>query len=424
MSSRRSAPFRPIVLLLSLGLFPAGCLVGGQAASAPQQRDDRLLAELRRQEKWAGEAAAGRASREELKAAQAGDLDAQADLRQRFRKLLRAAERATWVREATPAALQGRSDAEKADLTASFDKAARLRKDAWDTADEIAQTLCAIEGPSPLSLGDLRRGLATVRAAQQSEKRIAKLAPVPLAARAAPAAGGKAAEPAPSAGKTEPAPADAKAGTKEGTKAAAGDAKELRLAVAAPPLPKPFIVAAALLLEKHPAEGDSLRSFKPELAEEAAQIRAALADLRARRPPEADASAEGTTAAGTAGAGAAAGSSAGMEGEEGDAPASGETGAAHGDARSAGEHKIDLKGEARAILRRRGPPRSILLRPDGTFVLRYDGPLRCPSPPCPPTADFHFGADGERLREAPAKAPAPTPAQPPADPPAQPPAAR
>src|ERR1700694_716784 len=114
MPSLRSVNLGPIAFLVALAILPAGCLVGGQAASAPQQRDDRLLAELRRQEKWAGEAAAGRASREELKAAQAGDVDAQADLRQRFRKLLRAAERATWVREATPAALQGRTDAEKA----------------------------------------------------------------------------------------------------------------------------------------------------------------------------------------------------------------------------------------------------------------------------------------------------------------------
>jgi hypothetical protein len=421
MSSLRSVPvrLRPIALLLSLGLFPAGCLVGGQAASAPQERDDRLLAELRRQEKWAGEAAAGRASREELKAAQAGDLDAQADLRQRFRKLLRAAERATWVREATPAALQGRSDAEKAERIASFDKAARLRKDAWDAADEIAQTLCAIDGPSPLSLADLRRGLSTVRAAQQAEKRIAKLPPVQLTARAAPPTGGKTAEPAPSAGKTEPAPSAGKtesapADAKTGTKAAAGDAKEVRLAAAPPPSPKPFIEAAALLLEKHPAEADLLRSFKPDLAEEATQIRAALADLRARRPPETDSSAEGTPAAPTAGAGAAARSSTAEESQEPDAPASGETedSAAEGGKQGAGaQRRIDIKGEARAILRRRGPPRSILLRDDGTFVLRYDGPLRCASPPCPPTEDFHFSADGERLREAPAKAKAPTPAQ-------------
>jgi hypothetical protein len=266
------------------------------------------------------------------------------------------------VREATPAALQGRSEAEKADLIASFDKAARLRKDAWDAADEIAQTLCAIEGPSPLSLGDLRRGLATVRAAQLSEKRIAKLAPVPV-----------------------------------GGKAAAGDAKELRLAVVGPPSPKPFIEAAALLLVRHPAEEGSLRSFRPELAEEANQIRAALADLRAQRPPEADASA-----------------------------GSGETMAAspppEGGKQGAGERQIDLKGEARAILLRRGPPRSILLRPDGTFVLRYDGPLPCPSPPCPPTADFRFGADGKQLDDAPAMAPTPAPAQPPAKPSGQPPA--
>jgi hypothetical protein len=352
MSGLRSVPFRPIAALISLGLLPAGCLVGGRAARPPQ-RDDDLFAQVRQQEKWANQAA-GRASREELKAAQEGDADAQADLRQRFRKLLRAAERATWVREATPAALQGRTETEKADLIASFDWAARLRKDAWEAADEIAQTLCAIDGPSPLSLGDLRRGLATVRAAQTSEKRIAKLAP------------------------TAPE-------TKPGTTASTGEPKGPRLDAAGPPSPRPFIVAAALLLVRHPAEEGSLRSFRPELAEEATQIRAALTDLRAQRPPEADASAETATSAGSADVGVAA------------APAPPSEGAKQGE----GERRIDLKGEARAILVRKGPPRSISLRPDGTFVLRYDGPSRCPSPPCPATTDLHFAADGKQIEDAP-----------------------
>ncbi|GAC1336154.1 MAG: hypothetical protein NVSMB23_00210 [Myxococcales bacterium] len=257
----------------------AGCLGSGRAAG-PAARDDRLLAELRRQERWARESVADRASREELQAAQAGDVDAQADLRQRFRKLLRAAERATWVREATPAALARRGEGSSAELVAAFDRAARLRRDAWDAADQIAETLCALPGPGALSLGDLRRGLATMRAAERVEKRLSRAA-------ASPAAPSPAGPPPAAPSPAGPSPA----------------AREPVLAPTAAPVPRPFIEAAALLLEGHPAEGASLRAFQPGLSDEAAQIRAALADLRARRPPpgSAESEAEGPPPAGGTG---------------------------------------------------------------------------------------------------------------------------
>jgi hypothetical protein len=332
-----------IGMVSAIALMLPGCSSGETA----RQRDERLLAELRRQEQWAGEAAASKPSAAELKRAQDGDRDALADLRKRFHKLVRAALRATWMREATPAALEQATDTEKPALVASFDRAVKLRKDAWDAADQIAEALAQAQGPAAISMGDLRRALATVRAADVAEAWIAKL-------------------PAPS-----PAPA----------KAAAKAAPAVRLAPAPPPTPTPFIEAAALFIDAHPGEQQKLRSFQPELAQEASQIRAALSDLRGRRPPAgappsaADAKSERAEAAVP-------------EGPAEAAPPAG-----------APEHvpaTVRLEGEARATLQERGPPKAIEVRPDGTFVFHYPGP-DCATPPCPAGEDLAFGADGKRL---------------------------
>jgi hypothetical protein len=347
-------------LVFAVALVLPGCASGGAA----RQRDERLFAELRRQEQWAGEAVAGKASAAELKRAQEGDRDAQADLRKRFLKVVRAASRATWLREATPAALEQAADAEKPALVASFDRAVQLRRDAWNAAEEIAEALAQVPGPGPgpaaISMGDLRRALGTVRAADAAEAWIGKLPPPPSPA------------PAKAAASASPAPAQ-------------------RLVPAPPPVPAPFIEAAALLIDAHPSEEERLRSLEPELAQEAAKIRAALADLRARQPPgdappeatppaEADGKAERAEDAGT----------------EGSAKAASPAGAR--------EHvptTLSMEGEARATLEKRGPPRAIEVRPDGTFVFHYAGP-DCATPPCPAGEDLAFGADGKRL---PASAP-------------------
>jgi hypothetical protein len=332
-----------IGMVSAVALMLPGCSSGETA----RQRDERLLAELRRQEEWAGEAAAGKPSAAELKRAQDGDRDAQADLRKRFHKLVRATLRATWMREATPAALEQATDTEKPALVASFDRAGQLRKDAWNAADEIAEALAQAPGPAAISMGDLRRALGTVRAADAAEAWIAKLPP--------------------------PSPAPAKA--------AAPAAPAPRLSPAPPPVPTPFIEAAALFIDAHPGEQEKLRSFQPELAQEASQIRAALSDLRARRPP-AGAPPSGADAKSERAEGAA---------PEGPAEAPPPAGAP--------EHApatLRLEGEARATLQERGPPRAIEVRPDGTFVFHYAGP-DCATPPCPAGEDLAFGADGKRL---------------------------
>ncbi len=343
-------------LVFAVALVLPGCASGGAA----RQRDERLFAELRRQEQWAGEAVAGRASAAELKRAQEGDRDAQADLRKRFLKLVRAASRGTWLREATPAALEQAAGAEKPALVASFDRAVQLRRDAWNAAEEIAEALAQAPGPAAISMGDLRRALGTVRAAAAAEAWIGKLPPPP-----------------------SPAPAKAAA--------AASPAPAQRLVPAPPPVPAPFIEAAALLIDAHPSEEERLRSLEPELAQEAAQVRAALADLRARRPPG-DAPPEAVPPAEANGKAEPAGD-AGTEGPAEVAPPAG--------AREHAPATLRMEGEARATLEKRGPPRAIEVRPDGAFVFHYEGP-DCTTPPCPAGEDLAFGADGKRL---PASAP-------------------
>ncbi|HXN83740.1 MAG TPA: hypothetical protein VN883_14780 [Myxococcales bacterium] len=341
-------------LLSAVALVLPGCATGGAA----RQRDERLFAELRWQEQWAGEAVAGRASAAELKRAQEGDRDAQADLHKRFQKLVRAASRATWLREATPAALEQAADAEKPALVASFDRAVQLRKDAWNAADEIGEALAEAPGPAAISVGDLRRALGTVRAAGAAEAWIAKLPP-----QASPA-------PAKAAASASPAPAP-------------------RLVPAPLPVPTPFIEATALLIDAHPSEEERLRSFQPELAQEEGKIRAALADLRARRPPEG--AAPPAEADGKANANdERAGDSGAVEPAAAPPPAG---------AQGNGPATLRVEGEARATLQERGAPRAIEVRPDGTFVFHYAAP-DCATPPCPPGEDLAFGADGKRLPAA------------------------
>lgn len=356
-------------VLLAGTLALSACISGGSAAARPPQGDDRLRAELARQETWAAETTAGRASAQELKQAQGGDAAAQADLRKRFRQLVRAAARATWIRQATPAALDQAAPADQAKLIASFDRAAQLRRDAWNAAEAIAEALAQAPGRPALSLADLRRGLVTVRSAAAAEARLAQAQAA--AAKKAPAAPGA---PAPSGdaaqAKAPPAPADAKA--------AAAATTRPRLAPAPAPVPTPFVEAAALLIDAHPRQEDGLRAFRPELTEEAAQIQAALDDLRARKPPPGAEAAE----AQAGGAGPAAGAA--------PAPAA---------EAASGEPTLTVGGDALAALRKRGPPKTIRLLPDGNFVFHYDAPGRCARPPCE-GEDLAFGADGSRLAPA------------------------
>src|SRR5256885_13244194 len=96
------------ILLLVLPTLSA-CITG---PSATHERDQRLVREIAQQQRWTGEAVAGRPAAEELDAVRAGDADAGSDARKRLRRLLMAVDRTAWIPEAgVPAPRQGPGDA-------------------------------------------------------------------------------------------------------------------------------------------------------------------------------------------------------------------------------------------------------------------------------------------------------------------------
>src|SRR4051812_49456390 len=84
------------ILILALPALSA-CITGTQPA---QQKDQKLAREIAQQQRWTGEAVAGRPAAEELDAVRSGDADAVSDARKRFRRLLMAVDRTVWIREA------------------------------------------------------------------------------------------------------------------------------------------------------------------------------------------------------------------------------------------------------------------------------------------------------------------------------------
>src|SRR5882672_9823485 len=153
---------------------------------------------------------------------------------------MQAIDRGTWIRNTTA---ELTSDDPDPRLPALFDRAGRLRYDAIQGADELASALGEARGG--LSIGDLRPGFEALRKAQASEDRLARLPP---------RVGG------------------------------------LRLLPAPLPVPRPFIAAAARLVAANPELTRELDRLPPE---DAAQIRARLADVdrgreeqrRAEAPP-------------------------------------------------------------------------------------------------------------------------------------------
>src|SRR5438477_11955730 len=83
--------------LFALALFGSGCIAGGAAV----QRDDRLLRELTRQERWAQQAIDARPTRDQLDSIRGSDYGSVGAARKEFQKLVLAIDRGTWVRETT-----------------------------------------------------------------------------------------------------------------------------------------------------------------------------------------------------------------------------------------------------------------------------------------------------------------------------------
>jgi hypothetical protein len=338
---------RRIAIVFLFGLY--ACLSGPQPA---RPRDDRLLREMAQQQRWAGEALAGRPGRDQLDAVRSGDRDAVADARKRWRKLLTAIERTTWIREAAPDALraaEGDAQAEQ-DVVAAFDRAAQQREDAIAAAGEVGKALAASRARNALSLEELRKGLQEVRAAQRAEQRLSS----------------RVARPGPDA----------------------GPASLQRLSRAAVPPPQPLVEAAGIYVANHPGEQKALDAWPPELAEERTQIRAAAADRNLTRSEMPPAPAENAAPAPQDRAGSGAGDALESESQNQD----GVTG-------DDWSREMKVAADAKKLLAKRGPPASILLRPDGLFALRYAEKRPCGVDECDSTVDYLFDASGRLVRD-------------------------
>ncbi|MFL5312043.1 MAG: hypothetical protein ACJ79H_16545 [Myxococcales bacterium] len=324
-------------------------------AAAPDRSQDTLR-EIERQRRWEADALASRPAADELDAVRDGDPEAVSDTRKRFRRLVTAVERATWIRETVPEVLRASASPDR--LLAAFDAAGRDRNDALSAADETARALATSPSGNAISLDELKRALQVSRLARESEQRLAGTL-------------GRAARPGPSA-----------------------DPLQRLTTVPMPPQP-PFVEATARYLAAHRGQDRAMDSWPPQLAEERGEIRAAAADLRAPQPEAADAGMGEPAAglddedvepivprldAGTADAGSAA--------------------AAGGGTTAPGEaaNTVQVSGDLRNLLSRRGPPLSIAQRPDGLTAFRYREQRPCGVDRCVVTVDYLFDSRGRLMR--------------------------
>ena len=217
-------------------LLGSGCIAG----TAAVERDDRVLRELARQERWAQQAIDARPTREQLDSIRGSDYGSVGAARKELQKLILSIDRGTWVRDTTAEML--RDDPNDPQLLQEFDRGGKLRIAALQGADELADALAEAHGG--LTIADLRPGFEALRKAQASEDRLSRLA------------------------------------------------GPLKLAASPIPVPQPFLDAAAKLLDQNPDMVKDLDKLPPQ---DATKIRAKLSDLdrgkeeqkRAAEPPPA-----------------------------------------------------------------------------------------------------------------------------------------
>ena len=224
-------------------LFCSGCLAGSGAL----QRDDRVLRELARQERWAQQALDARPAKDQLESIRASDFGSVAAARKELQRLIQAADRGTWIRDTSLELLRDGNDPQ---LARDFDRAGRLRGDALQAADELATALAEAHGG--LAMSDLKPAFEMLRKAQTSEDRLAKR-PTSLTA--------------------------------------------LKLTPAPLPVPPPFHDAAARVASDAPEAAKDLDQLSPE---ELAKIRARAADLEREKEAQKHAAAPPAAAAGNA----------------------------------------------------------------------------------------------------------------------------
>jgi len=358
----RIAMRHSVLLLLGTLALPA-CVAESQQARPVEpgpgpgpDRSQETLREIDRQRRWTADALAARPPADELEAVRDGDADAISDTRRRFRRLLTAVERATWIRETVPEVLRASASPDR--LVAAFDGAGRDRTEALAAADASARALAGSRSRNAISLEELKRALQVAHLARQSEQRLA--ANLGRAARAGP-----------------------------------GPDPLQRLATVPMPPQPPFVEATARYLAAHPGEDRAMDAWPPQLAEERSGIRAAAADLRLPEPEAADGG-MGEPAAGMDDQEAEPiipGLDAGMP-DAAAAAADGGNAAVPG----AAAGPVQVSGDLKRLLSRRGPPLSIAQRSDGLTAFRYREQRPCGVDRCTVTVDYLFDSQGHLMR--------------------------
>lgn len=227
----------------ALLLFGAGCITGSSA----MQRDDRLLRELARQERWARQAIDAKPAPDQLASIRGSDYGSVSAARKELQKLLQAVDRATWIRDSAAELMREDRDPQ---LARQFDRAGALRVDALRAADELASALSEAKGG--LTMADLKPAFDSLRRAQASEDHLTRLPSAP------------------------PAP---------------------RFAPAPLPVPRPFLDAAAKLVSANPESAKGLDQLP---ADDQAKIRARLADVDREKDEQKRAAPPPPSAAGNA----------------------------------------------------------------------------------------------------------------------------
>jgi len=355
---------RQSALLLSGTLVLTACVAESQRARpvepGPARAPDRsqeTLREIDRQRRWTADALAARPPADELEAVRDGDADAISDTRKRLRRLLTAVERTTWIRETVPEVLRGSANPDP--LVAAFDGAGRDRNEALAAADATARSLAGSRSRNAISLEELKRALQAARAALESEQRLA--ANLGRAARTGP-----------------------------------GQDPLQRLATVPMPPQPPFVDATGRYLAAHPGEDRAMDSWPPQLAEERSAIRAAAANLPLPEPEPADGG-MGEPAAGMDDQEAEPiipGPDAGMP--DAGAVAAADAGKAAGPGGAGGA--VQVSGDLKRLLSRRGPPLSIAQRSDGLTAFRYREERPCGVDRCTVTVDYLFDSQGRLMR--------------------------
>jgi hypothetical protein len=335
-----------LVLAASLG----GCYLEG-----PHSRDEhRTVDQIRQEHAWAADEIGRRLTPEDLERVRAGESSATRQARRRFLRLLDALDRLAWMREAAPRGLWASVEEpqDQDELAFRFARAGKLRGEAFAEADEIAEALANSPAPDAIKWPDLKRALMTLAQAEASEEKVAR----ELAALI----------------------------TKEKGLRAAGS----RFPTMAPPLPRPFVAAAAAYLRAHPSDRIELERLPPELMADAKRIRSAVDEAPPPAPPPVREEVRPVPSRPSADEQAAVRDRAAQAHAEADAA---------GKATSGG--LLQIAGDARQMLTARGLPAAVGRRPDGSFTLRYEEQRPCASGSCATLVDYLFNESGSLMHE-------------------------